>query len=110
MKYSLLRGTGLLWSSVSDPLMTVCCGIILKSLQQCRQALKIRHWLFRYVEQFASGKGLLSYICAAEAFNKGMTRDRRQECHYFGHLHPFPNLVREPKHGNEEVPISDDLR
>jgi len=42
----------------------------------------------------------LSYICAAEAFNKGMTRGRRQECHYFGHLHPFPNLVREPKHGN----------
>jgi len=53
---------------------------------------------------------LLSYICAAEAFNKGMTRDRRQECHYFGHLHLFPNLVKEPKHENEEVPISDDLR
>jgi len=52
----------------------------------------------------------LSYICAAEAFNKGMTRDRRQECHYFGHLHLFPNLVKEPKHENEEVPISDDLR
>jgi hypothetical protein len=24
---------------------------------------------------------LLDYICAAEAFNKGMTRDRCQECH-----------------------------
>jgi len=53
---------------------------------------------------------LLDYICATEAFNKGMTRDRRQECHYFGHLHLFPNLVKEPKHENEEVPISDDLR
>ena len=53
---------------------------------------------------------LLDYICATEALNKGMTRDRCQECHYFGHLHPFPNLVRDPKHENEEVPISDDLR
>jgi hypothetical protein len=25
-------------------------------------------------------------------------------------LHLFPNLVKEPKHENEEVPISDDLR
>jgi len=46
-------------------------------LQQCRQALKIRHWLFRYVEQFASGKGLLDYICATEAFNKGIPGGRR---------------------------------
>jgi hypothetical protein len=23
----------------------------------------------------------------------------RQECHYFAHLHLFPNLVRETKHG-----------
>ena len=52
----------------------------------------------------------LSYICATEAFNKGMTRDRCQDCHYFGHLHPFPNLFRESKHGNEEVPISDGLK
>ena len=53
---------------------------------------------------------LLDYICATEAFNKGTPGGRRQDCHYFAHLHPFPNLVREPKHGNEEVPISDDLR
>ena len=26
VKYSILRGTGLFWSSVSDPLMTVCLG------------------------------------------------------------------------------------
>ena len=84
-------------------------GIILKSLQQCRQALKIRHRLFRYVKQFASGKGLWSYICATEAFNKGMTRDRCQECNYFAHLHPFPNLVRDPKHGSRKVPRRNDL-
>jgi hypothetical protein len=52
----------------------------------------------------------LDYIWATEAFNKGMPGGRRQECHYFAHLHLFPNLVKEPKHGNEEVPISDDLR
>jgi hypothetical protein len=53
---------------------------------------------------------LLDYICAAEAFNEGMTRDRCQEYHYFSHLYPFPNLVRESKHGNGEVPTRNDLR
>jgi hypothetical protein len=43
---------------------------------------------------------LLDYICAAEAFAKGMTRDRYQEYHNFVHLYPFPNLVRDSKHGN----------
>ena len=62
------------------------------------------------VEQLTSGKGLVDYICATEAFNKGKPGGRRQECHYFAHLHLFPNLVRDPKHGNEEVRISDDLK
>ena len=53
---------------------------------------------------------LLNYIWATEAFNKRIPGGRRQDCHYFAHLHPFPNSVREPKHGKEEVPISDDLR
>ena len=86
------------------------CGIILKSVWQYRQALKIRYWLFSHVEQAASGKGLLDYICATEAFKKGMTRDSTQECHYFGHLHTFPNLVRESKHGSREVPRRNDLK
>jgi len=62
------------------------------------------------VKQFTSGKGLWSYIFTTEAFDKGMTSSRRQNRYYFTHLHPFPNLVRDPKHGNEEVPISDDLK
>ena len=83
---------------------------IKKFQAECYEADYDKRWLFRNVEQFASGKGLLNYIYATEAFNRGVTSSRRQECHYFGHLHLFPNLVRETKHENEEVPISDDLR
>jgi hypothetical protein len=39
-----------------------------------------------------------------------MTRDRCQECHYFAHLHLFPNLFWESKHGSREVPRRNDLR
>ena len=59
------------------------------------------------VHNLGAGQG---YICATEAFNKGMTSSRRQECHYFGHLHPFQNVVRKAKHGSGEVPINNDLK
>jgi len=39
-----------------------------------------------------------------------MSSGRRQECHYFSHLHPFPNLVKESKHGSKKVPRRNDLR
>ena len=51
----------------------------------------------------------MDYIWATEALYKCMTRDRCQECHYFAHLHPFPNLVRDPKHGSRKVPRRNDL-
>ena len=45
-----------------------------------------------------------------DAFNKGLTSGRFKECYSFVHFHPFPNLVRETKHGNRGVPIGNDLR
>jgi hypothetical protein len=68
------------------------------------------YFSLRHVEQFASGKGLLNCIRATEAFNKGMPGGRRQEYYYFAHLHLFPNLVRESKHGSREVPTRNDLK